>query len=185
MMEAGEDLNSDSFWRTFEQYSQEKRSTFEPLLLDFYEHDFDKIGELIKPNPYAKKIIETLKDKGYQLFLTTMPLFPSIAVEVRLRWAGIEDPSVFDRITTYDNSHAVKPYLEYFQENINLADGSIEEILMVGNNTREDLACCKLGVDAFLVTDWLLDPDGFDYSQMKHGSLEDFYAFVQNLPELH
>lgn len=176
-------MNDECFWETFCQMTGETRETFEPLLMEFYQNDFDEIGRSITPDPSAPRIIETLKDKGYQLFLTTMPLFPRVAVEARLRWAGIEDASVFDRITTYDNSHAAKPHHAYFEENIALADAEPERILMVGNNTREDLACCDLGADGYLVTDWLLDPVSFDYSDMKHGSLADLLVFVNDLPE--
>ena len=76
-----------------------------------------------------------------------------------------------------DGSHL--PY----EENIALSAGEPDEILMVGNNTREDLACCELGADGYLVTDWLLDPIDFDYRAMKHGSLEDLLDFVTALPE--
>jgi FMN phosphatase YigB (HAD superfamily) len=176
-------LNKECFWETFEQMSGKDREIFDPLLMEFYSTAFNELGDMVTPNPAAVQIIEVLKQKGYQLFLTTMPLFPRIAVEARLRWAGIEDASVFDRITTYDNSHAAKPHHAYFQENIDLAKGDAAHTLMVGNNTREDLACCDLGADGFLVTDWLLDPIGLDYSNMKHGSLEDLLAFVETLPE--
>lgn len=176
-------LNEECFWETFEQMTGEDREAFDPLLMEFYGTAFDELGEMVTPNPAAARIVEVLKYKGYQLFLTTMPLFPRVAVEARLRWAGIDDASVFDRITTYDNSHAAKPHHAYFQENIDLAEGDVEHILMVGNNTREDLACCDLGADGYLVTDWLLDPIGFDYRDMKHGSLEDLLAFVETLPE--
>lgn len=178
-----ERLNEVCFWETFERLSGETRETFDPLLMEFYEGPFDQIGETVTPDPCAAKLVATLKDKGYQLFLTTMPLFPRVAVEARLRWAGIDDASVFDRITTYDNSHAAKPHHAYFEENIELAKGSADRILMVGNNTREDLACCDLGADGFLVTDWLIDPIDYDYRQMKHGSLADLLAFVERLPE--
>lgn len=183
MISPDERLNEVCFWETFEQLTGYDRETFEPLLMEFYQTDFDEIGQVVTPNPAARKIVEVLKEKGYQLFLTTMPLFPPVAVEARLRWAGIDDASVFERITTYDNSHAAKPYLAYFQENIDLAAGEPSEILMVGNNTREDLACCDLGTDAYLVTDWLLDPVDFDYHAMKHGSLDDLLTFVESLPE--
>lgn len=183
MVSPDERLNEVCFWETFERLTGYDRKTFEPLLMEFYQTDFDEIGEVVTPNPAARKIVETLKQKGYQLFLTTMPLFPPVAVEARLRWAGIDDPSVFERITTYDNSHAAKPHHAYFQENIDLATGEPNEILMVGNNTREDLACCDLGTDAYLVTDWLLDPINYDYRTMKHGSLDDLLAFVESLPE--
>ena len=47
----------------------------------------------------------------------------------------------------------------------------------------EDLAACSLGVDAFLVTDHLLDPtDGFDLASVKHGSMEEFAAWAEALP---
>lgn len=183
MTEPDPRMNDVCFWETFEALTGEKRAVFEPMLMEFYATDFDTIGEEVTPDPYAKRVVEALKQKGYQLFLTTMPLFPRIAVEARLRWAGIDDASVFDRITTYDNSHAAKPHHAYFAENIELVRGDASEILMVGNNTREDLACCDLGTDAFLVTDWLLDPIGFDYSAMKHGSLKDLLAFIETLPE--
>ena len=55
---------------------------------------------------------------------------------------------------------------------------------MVGNNTREDLAAMQLGLDGYLVTDWLLNPDDFDIETVKHGSMTDFLQFVQDLPEL-
>lgn len=176
-------MNDVCFWETFERLSGVSREEMEPVLLEFYRTSFDRIGDSITPDPNTAEVVKMLKAKGYQLFLTTMPLFPRIAVEARLRWAGIEDPSVFDRITTYDNSHATKPFLHYYEENIALANGAGNEILMVGNNTQEDLACCELGADAFLVTDWLLDPIDFDYSEMKHGSLADLLEFVKMLPE--
>lgn len=176
-------MNDVRFWETFEQLSGVSREEMEPLLLEFYRTSFDEIGASVTPDPHAAEVVKVLKDKGYQLFLTTMPLFPRVAVEARLRWAGIDDASVFDRITTYDNSHATKPFVQYYEENIMLANGAGDEILMVGNNTQEDLACCKLGADAFLVTDWLLDPINFDYRDMKHGSLAELLAFVKTLPE--
>lgn len=183
MLTPDERMNDVCFWDTFEQLTGFTREEFEPLLMEFYSTAFDEIGAMITPDPHAREVVAELKKKGYQLFLTTMPLFPRIAVEVRLRWAGIDDAAVFERITTYDNSHASKPYLAYYEENIELAKGAPCEILMVGNNTREDLACCELGADGFLVTDWLLDPVGYDYSDMKHGSLADLLAFVKTLPE--
>ena len=70
-----------------------------------------------------------------------------------------------------------------YQENIDHIGFKPEEILMVGNNTNEDLSAMKLGCDGYLVTDYLLDPIGFDIDSVKHGSLSDFLAFAQALPE--
>lgn len=94
MLEEDTRANDLCFWETFEALSGFTRAEFEPLLMEFYENDFDEIGETVMPNPAAARTVATLKEKGYQLFLTTMPLFPAIAVEARLRWAGIDDASV-------------------------------------------------------------------------------------------
>lgn len=53
---------------------------------------------------------------------------------------------------------------------------------MVGNNTMEDLSFLDLGADAYLVTDWLLDPVGFDLDTVRHGSMADLEAWVDGLP---
>ncbi len=174
--------NIDRFWRTFCMLSHTERKVVEPLITEYYETEFDLIGKDIVARPEATEILSVLKCKKYPLYLTTMPLFPRIAVERRLAWAGCS-PDFFDRITTYDNSTSTKPHLAYYQENIDQIKLGPEKVLMVGNNTKEDLACMGLGIDAFLVTDCLLDPIGFDIQSVKHGSLQEFLAFANSLPE--
>ncbi len=147
----------------------------------FYETDFGALGRDVQPNPAAARAIETLAAKGYPLALTTMPMFPRRAVEWRLTWAGV-DPKFFSRITTFDNSTAVKPKLNYYAENLAAAGLAGADVLMVGNNTKEDMAACKLGCDGYLVTDYLIDPEGFDASTVRSGSLEDFAAWTETLP---
>lgn len=177
-------LNSERFWRTFTaQMGGGSLAEYEKLLDEYYSVHFDSLGAMATNiDPNAAYVVKTLKEKGYPLYLTTMPLFPRIAVEKRLAWANVPADS-FDRITTYDNSTSTKPHTAYFQENVEAIGLAPEDILMVGNNTREDLAAMKLGLDGYLVTDWLLDPDGFDVESVKHGTLADFARFVDELPE--
>lgn len=175
-------FNEERFWQTFLPLVNGTREEYEIFLGEFYEGPFNELGADVIPNPAAAEVIKILKEKNYPLYLTTMPLFPRIAVENRLKWAGC-DPASFDRITTYDNSTSTKPYVEYYQENIDCIGLPPEDILMVGNNTKEDLAAMKLGCDAYLVTDCLLDPIDFDIDSVKHGSLDDFLDFVKQLPE--
>ena len=65
------------------------------------------------------------------------------------------------------------------------AIGDVEgrNVLMVGNNTKEDLAACQLGCEGFLVTDFLIDPVGFEVFSVRHGSMEKFADWVDSLPE--
>ena len=183
-------LNCETFWNAFEgiycngMSEQEKGQALEAahkIADDFYENEFSHIGDGFVANPAAARVVETLSEKGYPLVLTTMPMFPRRAVEHRLNWAGV-DPAIFKRITTYTNSRSTKPHLSYFAENLRTLGLDGEDVLMVGNNTVEDLRFMELGADAFLITDWLLDPVGFDLSKVRHGSMEDFEQWVNELP---
>lgn len=147
----------------------------------FYEEAFAEVGAGFTGHPSVPRILSKLKEKGYPLLLTTMPMFPRRAVEHRLSWAGA-DASAFARITTYSNSRSVKPRQSYFAENLAAMGLSGRDVLMIGNNTQEDLAFMGLGADAYLVTNWILDPVGFDLSAVKHGSIEELEAWVEMLP---
>lgn len=174
-------LNSEAFWSSFEREWGSRGPEVEGFFDSFYEEAFGSIGTGFDANPAAAHAIGVLAEKGYPLYLTTMPLFPRIAVEWRLRWAGV-DPSAFQVITTFDNSTTVKPHLGYYQENVERSGFKAEEILMVGNNTEEDMVALKLGMDGYLVTDFIIDPIDFDIDSVKHGSLEDFARFAESLP---
>lgn len=173
--------NADAYWDTFCRHAEGTRAQWEPLLAEFYAGPFGKLGADVEPNPAAARAVAALNGAGYPLALTTMPMFPREAVKWRLRWAGI-DPVLFARITTYDNSTAVKPSLTYYAENLAALGVSGDEVLMVGNNTVEDLAFADLGADAFLVTDWLLDPAGIDLGTVRHGTMDEFAAWAEALP---
>ena len=176
--------NSERFWRTFsEKMGGGNLPEYQQVMEEYYATCFDELAAMATNiDPNAAYVVKTLKEKGYTLYLTTMPLFPRIAVEKRLGWANVP-AEAFDRITTYDNSTSTKPHTAYYQENIDAIGLAPEDVLMVGNNTREDLAAMRLGCDGYLVTDWLLDPDGYDIESVKHGTLADFARFVDELPE--
>ena len=177
-------VNRDAFWATFaKEYGlrNEELIQAEELFGQFYVTLFNEIGQDVQPSQPMVRAVEALVAKGYPLVLATMPLFPRVAVEQRLRWAGL-DASMFAHLTTYENSTSVKPKLDYYREVLAAVGAQSEEVLMVGNNTQEDLSSMALGVDAFLVTDWLLDPISYDTSQVKHGSGEEFAAWVEQLP---
>ena len=180
-VDTSDHINEEVFWTTFHEQYGDDDPTIDGRISEFYSTVFPHIGDGFEPNPAAARAIETLQEKGYRLFLTTMPMFPRLAVEWRCKWADV-DPAAFERITTYDNSFACKPDLRYFRQNLELAGCAPEEVLVVGNNTLEDLASMELGVDAFLVTDWLLDPVDFPIESVKHGSLADFADFAEQLP---
>lgn len=175
-------LNADAFWTAFEACGH-ARADFEPLLEEYYLHGFDALGANVAPNPRIVAAVKTLKDKGYRLAVTTMPLFPLPAVEARVRWAGL-DPDDFEFMTTYDTAHAVKPQLAFYAEALERAGAQAREVLMVGNNTLEDGIATKLGCDLFLIEDFLIEREGgVHLDDVKHGSSADFLAFCERLGE--
>ena len=53
-------------------------------------------------NPKAKEAVELSRSLGLRVALATNPLFPAVATESRIRWAGVE-PEDFELYTTYEN----------------------------------------------------------------------------------
>lgn len=173
--------NCDAFWAHFLALVDEAAFDWQAIFMNYYLNVFKTIGECVVPNPAAGKVVEVLRDKGYPLVLATMPMFPREAVLWRLAWAGV-DPDAFMRITTYDNSRAIKPQSVYYAEQLAALGVNGTDVLMVGNNTLEDLSFAKLGADTFLVTDCLLNPIEMDISSTQHGTMEEFLAWAQALP---
>ena len=182
-------LNSSVYWDEFYRQIDELAKGSEDksqvewlgLFTRFYETIFGQVGGQVVPDANMVEAVAVLREKGYPLALLTMPLFPLRAVEWRLQWAGIPKES-FGRITTYENSTAVKPRLQYYAENLAALGCAGQDVLMVGNNTVEDVVFGQLGAHVYLVTDHLLDPVGFDLSQVEHGTTAQFLQLVRQLP---
>ena len=68
------------------------------LFEDFYKNEFQKSQSVCGKNEKAVRIVEELKASGARVILATNPIFPSIATESRIRWAGFE-PSDFEFYT--------------------------------------------------------------------------------------
>lgn len=181
----GSTTNEQAFWdEFFSVYGVDdaaERERMRTLAADFYDVDFLHVGDGFQSDPAAARVVRTLAQKGYPLLLTTMPMFPRRAVEHRLAWAGV-DPAAFARITSYENSCAVKPKQTYYAENLAAMGVAGEDVLMVGNNTMEDMAFLDLGADGYLVTDHLLDPIGFDLESIEHGTMAELEAWAAALP---
>ena len=178
---SGDITNDQAFFKAFYECVDEGERDWMAQFMEFYETEFPSIGDTVTPNPAAARAVEALAAKGYTLVLTTMPMFPLVAVQARLKWAGV-DPALFSRITSFENSASIKPNLTYYAENLAATGLAGRDVLMVGNNTVEDLAALDMGTDAYLVTDFLIDAVDYDLATVKHGSLADFAAWAEALP---
>ncbi|MBU1145740.1 MAG: HAD family hydrolase [Firmicutes bacterium] len=175
--------NEIVFWDTFQKLISCDLNALQQDFLEFYQTHFDEVRNSVNPSIFAKKCIDLLKKKGYRIGLATNPLFPQIATFKRIAWAGLKT-SDFEIITTYENSNFAKPNLKYFETIFTKLNVTPSECLMVGNDASEDMIIESLGASTFLLTDCLNNHKGVDISLYEHGSFEELYVFLSNLPDL-
>ncbi len=180
MKNDGRQTNEKVFWEAFSGIYGEKALQDIGLFEDFYKNEFQKSQSVCGKNEKAVRIVEELKASGARVILATNPIFPSIATESRIRWAGFE-PSDFEFYTTYENSYFSKPNPLYFQEICEKRNLNPSKCLMIGNDAREDTAAGKIGMKVFLVTDCLINRENADLSAYPQGSFEDLEKYLSQM----
>ncbi|MCK8816950.1 HAD family hydrolase [Natroniella sulfidigena] len=159
-------------------FADEKESDLVERFEKFYQHKFPLLRKGIEADPKVVEIIEKLKGSNYKLVVATNPLFPRLAIEERIKWAGLE-PNDFDLITSSENMHHAKPNLGYYKEILEKIAATAEECIMVGNDLGEDMVAQKLGIDGFLIEDFLIDRDeAEDIKPQWQGSLKEFKNLI-------
>ena len=180
LLNNGEMTNLDRFFEAACAQSGYTREEIEPILNDYYAGAFANVKRLARENPYAVRIARLMQKKAQYAVIATMPLFPIEACDMRMRWVGL-NASMFDLVTTCDVSCYSKPNPRYFAALLDRFGASPEETLMIGNDVREDMEPCeKLGIDTFLVTDYILD-HGLDYARFRQGSYPELIRFLKRL----
>ncbi|MBQ8375045.1 MAG: HAD family hydrolase [Clostridia bacterium] len=174
----GAQTNEAVFWNTAAQMMGEGIRAEEPRFNLFYIEDFDKVQASCGYNEAAAKAVREIKGKGYRVALATNPIFPAIATQKRIRWAGLSTDD-FELVTTYENSRHCKPNLDYYKDIMAQLGVCGEECLMVGNDVGEDMIAEKLGMKVFLITDCMINRAGADISVYPHGSFEELLDFLK------
>lgn len=173
----GQCSNEEAFWQRFTQIYGPKVQADKPVFEEFYANEFQNARTACGFNPRAAETVAAIRSMGYRVALATNPIFPSVATESRIRWAGLK-PEDFELYTTYENSTHCKPNPAYFRdvaESLHLAP---ESCLMVGNDAQEDTAAAQVGMKVFLLTDCLINKDGRDISAYPQGSFEQLLEYV-------
>lgn len=176
----GEKTNEEVFWDTLERTYGESVKDDIHLFDEFYATDFQKIKGVCGFAPKAAELVRHIKEKGFRVVLATNPLFPKVATESRIRWAGL-NPKDFELYTTYETAHYCKPNLDYYREVLSQLGVSPEECLMVGNDAHEDLIAEQLGMKVFLLTDCLINKKNVDISHYPQGGFDELFAFIDGL----
>ena len=176
----GSRTNEEAFWDRFCADFGKEALTHKPIFEEFYAVDFQQARALCGFHPMARQVVEQLKAQGCRVALATNPLFPAVATESRIRWAGLE-PQDFETYTTYENSRFCKPNPRYYEELMKQLEVDPRDAVMVGNDVAEDMIARELGCRVFLLTDCLINKTDADIAQFPHGSFDDLAAFLEKL----
>ena len=171
----GSCTNEEVFWNDFTNIYGEQARSDEPIFAEYYEKDFQQVKNICGYTPKAAEIVRALKAAGVRVALATNPVFPAIATESRIRWAGLE-PEEFELYTTYENIGFCKPNLDYYREILRRMELDAADCLMVGNDVDEDMIAGQLGMEVFLLTDHLINKSGTDINAFPHGGFDDLRA---------
>lgn len=176
----GSRTNREAFWARFSELCQKDCLKDEPVFDGYYSNEFSCAKAACGYNPAVRELMEYIKAKGKTLVLATNPLFPAVATENRMSWAGLS-PEDFTLYTTYENSSYCKPNPKYYEEILNKIHCRPEECLMVGNDATEDMIAETLGMKVFLLTDCLLNKNGIDISRYPQGSFDELKLFIEQI----
>ncbi len=178
----GPDTLVTVFWRAFEQASGITRAASEPLFDGYYRGAaFEAVREITPMEPLVPAIVTAARSTGVRLVLATSPLFPRIAVEKRIRWAGLS-PDDFEHITTFEQYRACKPHRAYYEQLLDTLGLRGGQCIMIGNDAVEDLrAPTELGMETFFVRNHAIIPEGCAYHCDHEGRYEDLLAWLRAL----
>ena len=176
----GSKPNEEAFWDTFCILAGRDCRPDIPVFDAFYRNEFIAAKNACQPTTKAKEVINFIKSSGRHLILATNPLFPHVATENRVHWAGLSTED-FELITTYENSSYCKPNPKYYTEILEKTGLAPEECLMVGNNAEEDMIAETLGMKVFLLTDCLINEKNTDISKYPQGGFKELKEYIATL----
>ena len=176
----GTRTNEEVFWdvfcRTMGLDARNDESAFE----EFYRKDFQNVRDVCGFETRAAQIVHALRDAGIITALATNPIFPAIATESRMRWAGL-CPEDFSLYTTYENIGYCKPSLSYYIEITKRLGVQPEECVMIGNDVGDDMVAADLGMQVFLLTDCLINKKNADLSAFPNGDFDALECYLKSL----
>lgn len=171
--------NEEAFAAAFYPALKPDRPTLERVFQRFYADEFPKLQSLTRMRREARSLIEWALERNLQVAVATNPLFPRVAVEQRLAWAGVSvDDFSYALVTTYENMHATKSHPAYYREILNRLERRSDECLMVGDSWKMDvLPASSVGLQVYWVNDED-EPPPQDVPLAGRGSLGELWTTV-------
>ncbi len=147
----GRITNEAAFWNCFDGFFDRDTRADIPVFEEFYRVEFQQVRQDCGFDPRAAETIQALHEMGLGTVLATNPMFPAIATQSRVRWAGLQVTD-FALITTYEDCCYCKPNPDYYREILDKLGLPAEQCLMVGNATGEDRVAREVGMQVFRLT---------------------------------
>jgi len=171
--------NRDIFWQLFAQRTGLDSDEMEAFFDQFYRNQFLQLESGTVKRPFAAKLVQLCLDKDLDVVIATNPLFPLVAIEARLNWAGLSvEVYDFALVTAYENMHAAKPSPAYYAEILEKIECAPENALMVGDDWGNDiLPARQVGIHTY----WLAPEDAVPPSKVpsyRGTSLQDLYVLL-------
>ncbi len=168
-------LNKEVFDRCFlEKLSV---SDLDALMDEFYTTSFTKTKNVLQYRGSEKAMLDSLHRLGKIIICATNPVFPMSATVTRMAWAGI-CPADFDFVTLHTESTWCKPNPEYYLEILSRYNLSPDEVIMIGNDTLDDLGALECGIRVVLIDDFLINRGEIDVDTVERISYENFLSSV-------
>lgn len=179
--------NLDTFWQLFEQQTGLDPVEMLTFFEQFYRTQFPSLKKYTTRRPVATQLIQECFEQGLQVVIATNPLFPALAIEERLAWAGIPiDKFPYTLVTTMENMHTAKPNPAYYAEILTRIGVTPRAALMVGNSWENDIEpASSLGLQTYWIPT-VKEKTPQDSSILcGWGSLDDFYNVVKSKELIH
>lgn len=173
--------NAEVFWDNFQRLTGHTRADLEPFFERFYAEQFPRLREATRPRPESIGLVETAFARHQHVVIATNPLFPRVAIEQRLEWAGVPvEHYAYSLVTTYENMHAAKPQTAYYLEILDRLGIQPAEALMVGDDWGNDIEPADaLGLRTYWVANGREAPAAMTQAAA-WGSLVDLHALMTN-----
>ena len=175
----GKQTNDVVFWEACQTIQPHLVPMMKTHIKTFYAERFPLVKAAAKTISFSPSWIKILKEKGIRLFLTTNPLFPSMATYQRIEWAGLS-VSDFEWITTMENASSCKPNPLYFQAVLDQFKLHAHDVIMIGNDWLEDTSAERVGIDTIVLDDYANNHRP-DFSRAKHMSIDALNAMINSL----
>ena len=160
----GEVSNREFFLDTFCDGDGAVRQAVWERFMRFYEEEYEKVPVEAATPAGLDRVLDQLDGWGMELVVATNPLFPQIAQEKRMQWAGL-DRRRFRWITHLDNSTYVKPRVEYYHQISDAIGRPPQACIMVGNDAVNDMVAGSAGMATYLTN----EAGAVDYSAVTRG----------------